>query len=558
MHSDQRGAALMLMLVIMVVGSLSLLVSSLGQARLQTARDSKTSRALAEAKEALLAYAVSNSTRPGNLPCPDRDAPGTTGYGDAEGSCASVSGTSVGRLPWKTLGIAELVDADGEPLWYMLSDNFRASAAIINSDTPGSLSIYDNSGATLLTPAGSEAVAIVFAPGAPLGAQSRSSALSALCATTGTTILQNKCAANYLDTGANGRNNSAPGGPFIAANKTDTFNDRLLYITTEDMFASIEKLVSKKIESGIKPMLNSYYSVWGAFPLAAHFVRPSTSTFTGQAATLNGLLPIGNIVNSSSSPLWKAGSTPTYAVSGGASGNCSVDASNIVMDCPCTSHGCPASISIPAGKTLTISADVAGVGFGLWNMFDKEDLNQVAFEAQGSPGKKLYSNAALNLTNVNLAGQLHADGSATVTLTVTAKAGGSTLKFVEMKGMLSSSTAPLALWLLPNNWHQLMYYALSQGYAPGSYPPGGNTCVLRTLSAPANPPYYCLGVNGVGGGNNKQAVVVMMGRALAGKTHTTGSLADYLEGENATPADFMYENKTRTSTFNDQVIFVAP
>lgn len=51
---------------------------------------------------------------------------------------------------------------------------------------------------------------------------------------------------------------------------------------------------------------------------------------------------------------------------------------------------------------------------------------------------------------------------------------------------------------------------------------------------------------------------IVTGGALTGQTHPSGNLTDYLEGENLTPADLIYENKNRASNFNDQVIVVAP
>src|SRR5882724_3636667 len=168
----QRGAALMIMMIILVVGVSAILVSSLNKPGLNTERTKITSDALGQAKQALIAYAVSNNTRPGNLPCPDTDAPGTFGYGVAQGSC---SAGAIGRLPWKTLGITELVDDASEPLWYALSGNFRTVSATINSDTLGTLLVYGNDGTTLLTTPGSEAVAVVFAPGVSVGSQQRNS-----------------------------------------------------------------------------------------------------------------------------------------------------------------------------------------------------------------------------------------------------------------------------------------------------------------------------------------------------------------------------------------------
>ena len=81
----QHGAALMVMLVILVLGAATVLVTSLNSSRLRMERDKITADALAQAKEALIGYAVKvaltkssseNQARPGDLPCPDMDNDG--------------------------------------------------------------------------------------------------------------------------------------------------------------------------------------------------------------------------------------------------------------------------------------------------------------------------------------------------------------------------------------------------------------------------------------------------------------------------------------------------
>lgn len=237
-----------------------MLLNALNIAAPQLAREKVTADALAQAKEALIGYAVNSenagnpTARPGNFPCPDRDAPGTSGYGESESSCSSGGGTSVGRLPWKTLGIKELVDANNEPLWYVLSDNFRKSVSIINSDTLGTLRVYDRDGIALLTPQGSEAVAIVFAPGSVTGAQQRNSGI------------EKTSVSNYLDTG-NGHNNATSTGPFIATDIGNTFNDRLIIIRTRDFMPTIEKRIGKEL----KTILENYKTANGVYPYPATY-----------------------------------------------------------------------------------------------------------------------------------------------------------------------------------------------------------------------------------------------------------------------------------------------
>ena len=277
-RSKQRGATLLIMLVIIVIGSAAFLVSSLNSSGLQIERDKKTAEALAQAKEALVAYAVSSenaggaTARPGNFPCPDTDAPGATGYGDENASCAA---GAIGRLPWKTLGVPELLDGEGEPLWYTLSGNFRKSVSRINSDSLGTLIVYDRDGSTLLTPSGSEAVAIVFAPGGIISNQQRN------------TAAEKTTASNYLDT-ANGRNNATINGPFIATDQSDLFNDRLMMIRTRDFIPIIEKRVAKEL----KTILENYRTANGVYPYPAPFSTcSSNATCVSNTTICRGRLP---------------------------------------------------------------------------------------------------------------------------------------------------------------------------------------------------------------------------------------------------------------------------
>src|SRR5450759_1302013 len=140
-QGQQRGAVLMIMLVIMVMGIAAVLISSLSTTALKNARQETTSNALVQAKDALIGYAVSDPNRPGELPCPDFDNDGMITLADYSGSnCKSL----IGRLPWKTLGLPDLRDGSGEHLWYAISDTFHANGStIINSNTKGTLLVYN-------------------------------------------------------------------------------------------------------------------------------------------------------------------------------------------------------------------------------------------------------------------------------------------------------------------------------------------------------------------------------------------------------------------------------
>jgi len=247
----QHGAALMVMLVIMIIGAAAILVSALSSSSLQIERDRTTADALAQARDALIGRAVSDNTIPGSLPCPD-----TNDDGSAELLSGSNCPSYIGRLPWKTLGLPELRDGSGEHLWYALSPAFRDdnSAQPLNSNTKGTLLVYKADGASLQTQPGYSAVAVIFAPGSPVASQTRN-----------TTAQQND-PANYLDI-ANGRNNASPigtsnPGPFIAGAKTNTFNDQLMIITTQNLIP----LVEQRVAGEVKTALTNYYNLHHYYP----------------------------------------------------------------------------------------------------------------------------------------------------------------------------------------------------------------------------------------------------------------------------------------------------
>ena len=255
---DSNGAALLVMLFLVLVAFSTIIVSQLSRANLEVQRQNKTLEVLAQAKQALIAWSVLNGDtgtnplrRPGALPCPAD--PGNPGIQKA--TCAAGTGTAIGRLPWKTLGIDELRDAYGEPLWYSVSNVFRPAPpnyGAINSDRAGTLLLYAPDGETLLTPEGDEFAAAIFSPGPPLMNQDRNAAPNA--------------AASYLDTG-NGRNNANANGPFIAGparNATGevVVNDLVTGIRAAELIRAVENRVLEEA----KIALASYVVLNGAYP----------------------------------------------------------------------------------------------------------------------------------------------------------------------------------------------------------------------------------------------------------------------------------------------------
>jgi len=126
-------------------------------------------------------------------------------------------------------------------------------------------------------------------------------------------------------------------------------------------------------------------------------------------------------------------------------------------------------------------------------------------------------------------------------------------------GYLPRLTDPSIDWFISNQWYRQTYYAISPGFAPGGVP-SGNPADCNPL--PGTP--SCLTVNNFPAPtNNKQAILVFAGRALGGQTRPSGTSANYLEGQNVTPADFIFVHRagsptTSPTTTNDRVVVVSP
>jgi hypothetical protein len=280
LHTQQGWFGIIFVLLLVGVGVTFFAVSRTSVSP-RTQREAITVAALAKAKDALLNYSIARAPsldgRPGEFPCPSKTAPketpspGEPVYGEGRNTC--VNDNLIGRLPWRTLGIEEPLDGDGEPLWYALSTNFNPTvgavslSAAINSDTLGSLSIYANNGATQVT---NEAVAVVLAAGAAYPNQDRSAVLRA-CTASGKTERADRCADNYLESIGVAKNRQFA-GPFAQAAPSTSFNDKLVYLKTEEFIPQIEERIAKDLEKGLR----AYFAKNMYFPYAAYYSDLST------------------------------------------------------------------------------------------------------------------------------------------------------------------------------------------------------------------------------------------------------------------------------------------
>lgn len=272
----------MLVLVMIIVTAASFILLN-GLKTNQVDRDKITATALAQAKDALIGYAMANTTAPGGLPFPDRNNDGNY---DGNGDCVAAGFNPTLHLLGKWPSILEqgcgapvlaygmpLTDSQGETLWYAVSANLVKSASgggsypVINpSIATGWLSVVNSQGALLTN----RAAAVILSSGAVLGAQTRGGAAPNAnqfleSATIGSTYTN--YAIEALDTG------------FISRNADNTFNDRLLYITADTLMTSITKRVAQEL----KQRLDAYGPTY-----------PPAADLSGecQAALTTGSVPL--------------------------------------------------------------------------------------------------------------------------------------------------------------------------------------------------------------------------------------------------------------------------
>ncbi|MDZ7734838.1 MAG: hypothetical protein U5P41_00775 [Gammaproteobacteria bacterium] len=253
-------------MLILVAGSSYMLVKKFNANAQKAQADVNTMAALKTAKQALISYAVTYPDNinpdegPGYLLCPD-----ITNDGVAGGSCSDGDNTTIGRFPFKTLEVPELRDGSGARLWYVVSENYKNNPKVmpaLNSDTPGTLQV-DNI---------DDIVAIVFAPGEPVGDQNnRGSATETI--------------EDYLE-----GDNANLDQQFTRSGGED-FNDRLVIITRDELMTVVEKRVLGDVARALDRYRDADWNDSDAYPWLSPYTDPDNSTFHGILDTYAGHIP---------------------------------------------------------------------------------------------------------------------------------------------------------------------------------------------------------------------------------------------------------------------------
>jgi hypothetical protein len=583
----QRGAALMALVALLTLGTLAAVVSRLDASSTDSsaAKRARNAQALNRAKQALIGYVVAQAVKsdemdPGALPCPEPAASfsSTSGTdGRAAGSCTL---PKVGRFPWRTVGVDQLVDAHGEPLWYVVSRGWAFTSAnarpVINSDSEGRLGVDGRANA---------AVALIIAPGPPISvaAAPGCAAWRQVRPARGPVDVR-----NYLEC----QNALEPSDSmFVTAGPPASFNDQAVLVTVADLMPALEAAIAKRIEADIAPLIRTAYSIsaWGGTPLlpfATPFANPVASSYRGDAGTLEGHLPAtyatagpcvlapgastctpapcSSVSDPRCDPLfvaWRDLPAPLVSRTAGAAlagQACSLTASRV--DCTLSIYSAKGGLS--GTMSFNFSATARNVAMALRRFNSAVDMAGIAAAPR------------------SLSGTLGADGAARITLQAAVPPGeGSAAPPANCADALAFDPishdcytvrigVPIALlddhpvvqpkdpergWFSRNGWHTLLYYAVASGHTPLALPASpscstGTTCVPGTNVPP---------LGGV------RALLVLAGRRLGGAPRPSAQRVDYFEFGNAVSAferqPVRYSGAAGASIkapFNDRIVVV--
>ncbi|MFZ2854471.1 MAG: hypothetical protein WAZ34_10230 [Rhodocyclaceae bacterium] len=296
----QRGAALLLFLAGILLATTYAVISQLSAPQQENARQTSTSAALAEAKDALLGFALSyreghTNQGFGFLPCPD-----TNNDGQAEANCGLADVSVAARLPWQTLGLSPLRDGNNECLWYAVSGSAKDNpkTAAFNWDTPGQFIVQDAAGTAMAgATAHDRPLAVILAPGFVLGTQSHASAGSTECR-------GSNAMSDYLEEASVSADASATSTIRLStadSRVVGSNNDRGLWIGSKELFERIKKRRDFKsdIDTLIDDLANHLNHLATASLPAASTDNKGVDAIVASYLAANPFLPLqkANVLN---------------------------------------------------------------------------------------------------------------------------------------------------------------------------------------------------------------------------------------------------------------------
>ena len=478
----------------------------------------RTRAALAMAKEALIHYAIADSNRPGELPCPDYDGDGrlllnVDFLGGRDVPCA----TRRGWLPFRSLGVEELRDGTGEGLWYAVADTHHAGhSAPLNSDVPGELRVGE----------AGDVVAVVIAPGLPVDsrqARERDEGVS------GSSAVQ--LASAYLE-GAN-----ADGDPDRFADGTRPIrqvNDRLLPITRGELARAVEKRVIGEVSLA----LGAFYREHGALPWLAPLGDPDTGPGRAVPSTRKGRLVLQRAGDHVETGVLHARWELSGALmsSWGSVGDALLASGDLRFDRGPGQSGAPECLFARSEEAECVAIETAMVvceGVPDTPVERTWHFRVVGDAAVASaPGATRVRRREVSVNRAEAHGPVRAEHRIAIAVEDVALSDPNAGELCGSGAITDAGAAwgyvalseidhPLVLgselpaWFVDEGWHALTYVAYAAPLAPSDSP---RRCV---------PEVDCLVLQGVRPAADKDALVVIAGAALPGQERDVWSIQAY-------------------------------
>jgi hypothetical protein len=532
----QRGAALMLLITVLVLGIAWYTVGALGKSAPTTAaKEIRTGRALQAGKQALLDYiakeaALPSSAIPGRMPCPEPLSPAAGSEGIAAG-CSDNTATFVGRLPWRTLGVEQIRDGHGEPLWYILGRGYRQSP--INF---GSLDEIEVDGVDR------QAVALIIAPGAAVNTLAEPAAPPAACPRVNQQPRPLAAPFDPVRFLECGRDAVPPPGfepKYNRFNAGPWTNDRIIVVTAAEVLEAIAGPVADRLQRQVAPAMNDFRTTTSVASWGQSFL-PDASDWN----SLSNAPPSNNLCGNDNI---RAGMPPTATVAAGtcntnwASGSASglLGLLNFGSCVPGASDmRCDFSALLPGLATPRITARAPRIA----RTFRSFDPASIQISRNGGP----WQSANVQNYSGDVTGGAGGDANVQFDVVFPLLSIAETV-VVRIPHPTDALLAdPRAGWFLNNGWDRFTYYAVTRA---ATSDPGATVC------NPGGTVTDCLTVTGMPApANDKRLVLTLMGRTpIPPATWPSASPANYLEGENATPTDRVFEVRRITASFNDRL-----
>ena len=641
---SQRGFGMYV--VVMIIGAVATVTvaSILTSRAIQTREVIDHASLLSESKRALIGWAITKGStanpgieRPGDLPAPDVaiSAEFPANYdGDRDNSgCLNSAAPSaltnysanarcLGRLPWRDLQMAIQApteqDSAGRMPWYAVSANLTRidiCFKILNSETvnlphngfPADctngtpptppvasnppypwLTVRDNRGNII-----SNRVAfVVIIPGPVVSNQQRQASPNL------------GGASEYLDSMVVGSGCNAPCIPgtysnadldndFIAGDITSTFNDKLLYVTIDELIEAIENQVANAVTNAVKTAATLIYTENPKTSLSpgtprffwlAPFNPGGTAYQSAAVGTLRGMLPEHLLDTTFSTGFqWSLSSTAPVTRSG------TINSSEV------RSHTVPAGQGMCYWGNQTVAQPPS-----LVNILRRVQCTATIINPESGVTRRtinlIYTGSTAPTTipvshNTSVANIVFSPATATspISRSVTRTTLSSvTLQMIdyddnsitwswnpftgnwvygpEIVGYGTESAGSgysittsgisyypslVGSWYIANEWYKFIYIAIAPGYQPG----GINSCA--TINS-------CFSIRS--NNNNTQSsiagIALSAGKALSnlGQARHNSTLNNYFEGSNNTTSNtIVFDRQKPTSeTFNDQAVAITP